>query len=99
LRTDGGKIKEPWKCETIQRELGSITLDNALNSKCDDCTFRGQKKQIGSQKNPKPEAQKNNPLNINFDEVDLSSELIQQAIEEADRILREDDPIDYIQIR
>ena len=40
LGTDGGKIKEPWKCETIQRELGSITLDNALNSKCDNCTFR-----------------------------------------------------------
>jgi hypothetical protein len=43
LGSDGSKIKEPWKCETIQRELGSITLDNALKSKCDNCTFKGQK--------------------------------------------------------
>jgi hypothetical protein len=72
LGTDGGKIKEPWKCGTIQRELGSITLDNALNSKCNDCTFRGQKKQIVSQKKPEPEVQKDNPLNIDYDEMDLS---------------------------
>ncbi len=66
------------------------------NSKYDDCTFRGQKKQVCNQKNPVPEAQKDNPLNSDFDEVDLSPELIQQAEEEANRILRESDPIDYI---
>jgi hypothetical protein len=96
LGADGEKIKEPWKCETIQRELGNVTLDNALNSKCDHCTFRGQKKQVGNQKKSEPEAQKENPLNIDYDEMDLSPELIQQAEEEADRILREGDPIDYI---
>jgi len=44
LGADGSKIKEPWKCETIQRELGSTTLADSLNSKCDNCTFKGQKK-------------------------------------------------------
>jgi hypothetical protein len=96
LGMDGDKIKEPWKCETIQRELGSITLDDARKSKCDDCTFKWHKKQVGSQKKPEPEAQKDDLLNIDYDEVDLSPELIQQAEEEADRILREGDPIDYI---
>ena len=93
---DGDKIKKPWKCETKQRELVSIILDNALDSKCDNCAFRGQKKQVGNQKKPEPEAQKENPLNIDYDEMDLSPELIQQAEEEADRVLREGDPIDYI---
>ncbi len=96
LGTDGGKIEKPWKCETIQRKLGSIALADSLNSKCDNCTFIGQKKQVCSQKQPEPEAQKENTLNIDFDEMDLSPELIQQAEEEADRILREGDPIDYI---
>ncbi len=96
LSTDGCKIKNPWKCETIQRELGSITLDNALNSKCDDCTFRWQKKQVGNQNKSEPDVQKDNPLNIDYDEMDLSPELVQQAEEEAGRILREGDPIAYI---
>jgi primase-polymerase (primpol)-like protein len=43
-----------------------------------------------------PEAKKDNPLNIDYDEMNLSPELIQQAEEEADRILRESDPIDFI---
>jgi hypothetical protein len=72
LGADGGKIKEPWKCETIQRELGNITLVDSLNSKCDHSTFIGQKKHVGSQKKPKPEAQKDDLLNIDYDEVDLS---------------------------
>jgi hypothetical protein len=96
LGADGGKIKEPWKCATLQRELGSITLADSLNSKCDNCTFRGQKNQVCSQKNSEPDAQKDNLLNIDFDEMDLSQELIQQADEEADRILRDGDPIDYM---
>ena len=96
LGTDGCKIKEPWKCETIRRELGSITFSDANSSKCDNCIFRGQKKQVGNQKNPEQEAQKDDSRNIDFDEMDLSPELIQQAEEEADRILREGDPIDYI---
>lgn len=45
LGPEGNKIKKPWKCDTIQRELGSITLDKNLNSKCDNCAFRGQRKQ------------------------------------------------------
>ncbi len=93
LGADGCKIKEPWKCETIQRELGSITLDDARKSKCDDCTFKWHKKKVDSQKNPEPEAQKDNSLDLDFDEMDLSPELIQQAEEEADKILREGDPI------
>ena len=96
LGMDGDKIKKPWKCGTIQRELGSITLADPLNSKCDNCTFRGQIQHIGSQKKSESEAQKENPLNIDYDEMDLSPELIQQAEEEADKILREGDPIDYM---
>ncbi len=96
LGGDGCKIKSPWKCETIQRELGSITLADDLNSKCDNCTFRGQNKQIYSQKKSEQEVQKDNPLNIDYDEMDLSPELIQHADEESDRVLREGDPIDYI---
>ena len=67
LGSDGCKIKEPWKCETIRRELGSITFADANNSKCDNCTFRGQKKQIDRQKKTEPEIQKDNPLNIDYD--------------------------------
>ncbi len=96
LGMDGSKIEKPWKCETIQRALGSIILDKALKSKCDNCTFREQRKQVDNQKKPEPEAQKDNPLNIDYDEMDLSPELIQKADEEADRILREGDPIDCI---
>jgi hypothetical protein len=96
LGPDGGKIKKPWKCETVQRELGSITLADVHNSKCGNCTFRGQTHQISSQKKSEPEAQKENPLNIDYDEMDLRPELVQQAEEDADRVLREGDPIDYI---
>ena len=96
LGADGCKIKKPWKCETIQTGLGSIILDKALNSKCNDCNFRGQSKQAGNNKNPEPDSLKENPLNIDFDEINLNPELIKHAEEEAGKILREGDPIKYI---
>lgn len=70
LGTEGNKIKKPWKCDTIQRELGSITLDSNLKLKCNNCTFRGQ---LTKEDEGKGEEKKNNADQIK----ELTNEEIQ----------------------
>lgn len=94
---------KPWKCSTIQRELNSITLDEGLKSKCDSCPFRGRQQTNATpagkgRKAAKaaPPKKKEDPFNIDLDELDQPEEVIKEAEEKAREILEKGAPVNFI---
>ncbi len=91
---------KPWKCETIRTKLTAVTVTSAnySQSKCETCGFRHQISLQKPERQEKKTAEYNkvDSLNIDFDEQDISPELLKYAEEEAARILAEGDPVEFI---
>jgi hypothetical protein len=86
--------QKAWRCETIRTKLNGITLhtEDPSKTKCEGCRFKpsGQAKEQ-LQKSTKDVDQ----LDID-DEKGIPEEILKASDEEALRILKEGDPIDYI---